>query len=92
LTDEFSDAQHQAIMSALFEGRKIDAIKHYREATGASLVDAKAFVEGLEARLRVENPGKFSMGSGRSGCGMGVLTMLLGLTCSTIICRWFWTL
>ena len=33
------------MMIAMREGKKIRAIKHFREATGSSLIDAKNFVE-----------------------------------------------
>lgn len=90
MTNKFSDSQHQAIMSALFEGRKIEAIKLYREATGVGLAEAKSFVEGLEARLREENPGKFSVGSGKSGCGFMVLVLLLSPAGLLAISRCLW--
>ena len=46
-----SDDDVQQIMAAVFAGRKILAIKLYRQATKSSLVDAKNFVEALEVRL-----------------------------------------
>ena len=42
------DALEPALKSLLDEGRKIEAIKHYREQTGAGLPEAKAAVEALE--------------------------------------------
>jgi ribosomal protein L7/L12 len=44
-----SDAQRNAVMGALAQGRKIIAIKLYREATGVGLKAAKDAVEALEA-------------------------------------------
>ena len=38
-----------ALTAAIADGRKIEAIKLYREATGSSLVEAKGAVEALEA-------------------------------------------
>lgn len=38
------------VAEALAKGDKILAIKHYREATGAGLKEAKDFVEGMERR------------------------------------------
>jgi ribosomal protein L7/L12 len=43
-----TDTALEAIRSALAAGRKIEAIKLYRESTGAGLVEAKAFVERLD--------------------------------------------
>lgn len=36
------------VMDALRHGRKIEAIKRYREETGVGLAEAKSFVEALE--------------------------------------------
>lgn len=43
------DAQIEFIDGLVTEGKKIEAIRVYRELTGSSLKDAKAYVEGLEA-------------------------------------------
>lgn len=40
------------LQQLLSSGRKIQAIKRYRELTGAGLKDAKNAVEKLEAKLR----------------------------------------
>jgi ribosomal protein L7/L12 len=48
------------IKEALFQRRKIEAIRLYREATGAPLAEAKAGVEQLEASLRAAEPDKFA--------------------------------
>ena len=39
------------IKEALLQGRKVEAIRVYRECTGAGLIEAKAAVERLEAEL-----------------------------------------
>lgn len=38
------------ILDALSRGKKIEAIKHYRAATGAGLKEAKDYVEGLQLK------------------------------------------
>jgi hypothetical protein len=48
-----------AIKTALFAGRKIEAIKLYREFTEAGLADAKNAVEKMEAELRAASPERF---------------------------------
>ncbi|MFA6564081.1 MAG: ribosomal protein L7/L12 [Verrucomicrobiia bacterium] len=53
--------QITAVTDAIFTKRKIEAIKLYREATNASLVEAKEFVEKLEAELRLQYPDKFTV-------------------------------
>ena len=40
----------EEVLNALRQGRKIEAIKLYRQATGAGLAEAKVFVEELQAR------------------------------------------
>ena len=47
--DPFSDCP-PAVVDALRRGRKIDAVKAYREATGAGLKEAKDYVEELQRR------------------------------------------
>lgn len=44
------DEERDAIRTALLDGRKIEAIKIYRQATGAGLKEAKDAVERWEAR------------------------------------------
>jgi len=58
----------------LFAGRKIDAIKFYREKMkiGAGLAESKEQVDRLESALRARSPEKFTMRP-QSGC-VSVLT------------------
>ena len=64
----------------LFAGRKIDAIKLYREQVkpGAGLAEAKESVEQLEAGLRAQHPEKFTA-KAKSGCAtvLAVLAVLV---------------
>lgn len=64
----------------LFAGRKIQAIKVYREWKGTGLAEAKTEVEAIEARLRSEIPERFTASPGK-GCA-GVL--LLGAVGSVV--------
>ena len=57
-----------AISAALQQGRKIYAIKLYRQFTGSQLKDAKEAVEALEADLRAQFPDKFTPSSTAKGC------------------------
>lgn len=43
----------QAVVEALERGKKIEAIKHYRAATGLGLREAKEFVEEVQRRARM---------------------------------------
>ncbi len=50
--DSSSDSAHsRQIEEALRRGDKIEAIKIYRELTGAGLAEAKRAVDGIEAGL-----------------------------------------
>ena len=48
MNHDLSPEQMRAIHSALQQGSKIEAVKLYREATGASLADSKDAVEAME--------------------------------------------
>jgi hypothetical protein len=77
---QLTDQQRQAIEAAIFAGKKIEAIKLYREASGAGLAEAKQAVEAMEASLRQQHPDKFTA-SRRGGClgAVVALAVLLGV-------------
>jgi len=81
-----SNAQRDAIQTEIFAGKKISAIKAYREATGAGLKDAKDAVEAMEAQLRTSSPGRFTAAPAKAGC----LPMLLLLVIPSLLAAWFW--
>lgn len=58
----------EALAEALFNGRKIEAIKNYRLITGLGLKEAKEDVEAIEADLRTKHPEKFVARPPRAGC------------------------
>ena len=63
----------QAILDAITQGRKVGAIKLYRESTGCDLKEAKDFIEALTEQLREENPEAFA--APKSGCAGAVLLL-----------------
>jgi len=65
------------ITEALYNGRKIEAIRVYREATGRGLKDSKDFIDALEAQLRQESPEKFKVAPGGVSCATVVAVMML---------------
>jgi hypothetical protein len=67
------------ITDAIFAGRKIEAIKLYREATGLGLKESKEFVEALQSRLQQDSPEKFTTSSG-GGCATVLACLVLGAT------------
>jgi ribosomal protein L7/L12 len=56
---EVPEEELEAIKQLVFEHRKLDAIKHYRQATGVDLKHAKDVIDGLQERLREESPERF---------------------------------
>ena len=72
---DLSDAQRVLILDALRRGQKIEAIKLYREGTGAGLKEAKDSIDVLLVALKEETE-TFAETSQR-GCGTGVFLMLL---------------
>ena len=74
------------VQAAIFNGQKIIAIRIYREDTGASLTDAKAAVEKLEAEGRAAFPEKFQAPAGRKkGCGGICMVAVIGFIVMTAI-------
>lgn len=73
---ELTDTDRDAIIASLYAGRKIEAIKRYREVTGHGLRESKDFIDTLEARLREESPDRFQTDS-PPGCGVGVVLIVM---------------
>ena len=70
--------QWQEIQTHLFAGRKIQAIKIYREATGAGLAEAKEAMEAYAAKLHEQSPERFTSDpSSKKGCAGMILLFLL---------------
>jgi hypothetical protein len=72
-----------AIKEAIFKGRKIEAIKLYRDATGAGLKEAKDAVEKLEGELKAASPDKFSKPSSK-GC-LGSVAIVCALFIAAVL-------
>ncbi len=73
---ESADSSFEAeIISLLQGGKKIAAIKLYREKTGVGLKEAKDFVEALAADQRIAAPA-------RSGCLSVILLVVLIVICA----------
>lgn len=78
--------QIAAVTDAIFIGQKIGAIKLYREATNASLVEAKEFVEKLEAELRLQYPDKFTVApSSQPMTAMIVIAVAVAIAIAVIL-------
>jgi hypothetical protein len=83
-----SSQQRQEIEREVLAERKISAIKLYREATDAGLLEAKNAVEDMEARLRGETPPSLldKPVKAKSGC-FGILVCFAGLAALAGIIR-----
>ena len=73
MSNPLPENKRAAIENAVFQSRKIDAIKLYRAATGAGLAEAKECVEKMEADLRAKAPERFSATTTSKGCRPAVL-------------------
>lgn len=72
-----SQEQVAQIAYALASGRKIEAIKIYRNATGRDLKAAKEFIEALIPRLKEQDPERFSQSG---GCASVVLFCIAAIS------------
>ena len=79
-----TEQQQQAINADIFGGRKIEAIKLYREATGVGLKEAKDAVDGMEKDLRQREPNKFAKPAGKSGCMSVVAVVALVVSAALV--------
>lgn len=74
------------VTDALSQGRKIEAIKLYRDATGKDLRDSKQFIDALIPQLIDKDPERFQHLTQRSGCAAA---MLLSATLTlTVFALW----
>ena len=64
---EANGKEIDAVLDAIFKGNKLLAVKLYRNASGASLIAAKEFVEDLTAKLREEQADQFTRDE-KKGC------------------------
>jgi hypothetical protein len=68
-----TDENLRRVKKAILAGRTFDAIKAHREASGGSIMDAKLFIDKLEAQLRAEEPEKFVEDPSSAGCSIAFL-------------------
>ena len=89
MASELTPEQNERIREALAEGRKIEAIKVYREATGCGLREAKEFIEALIPRLKEQEPEKYAKLSEGVGCASAAILFGIGLAAVALV--WFRT-
>lgn len=81
MSDEPTPEEIEQIGATIAAGRKIEAIKLYRESTGRDLADAKTFVETLTEELRQRDPEKYAA----AGQGKGCATVLAAIAVVVIV-------
>lgn len=74
MAKDLTSEQTQQIADALAAGRKIDAIKFYRDATGADLKASKDFIDALVPKLLEQDPVKYSKAAQGGGCASVLIT------------------
>lgn len=78
----------QQIADCIYAGRRIQAIKLYREHSGTGLKESKDFVESLESELRGRQPERFTAPPAGKGClGMVAVFGLGALAVGTALVR-----
>lgn len=69
--------QQGEVDSLIFAGRKIEAIKRYRELVSTGLAEAKHAIDAREKELRAQSPQSFAARQG--GCLSIILIGIVGL-------------
>jgi hypothetical protein len=78
MTPQLTPEQRESITAALYQGRKIEAIKELRELSGLGLKESKEIIERFEADLRQTHPERFTQpAKGRIGVGLILIFLLV---------------
>jgi hypothetical protein len=87
MPEPLSPEQLDQIHNDLFAGRKINAIKLYREATNVGLKEAKDAVEAMADELYQRSPERFTRDPKAKGCGAtaAMFAMIVSVGAATII-------
>jgi ribosomal protein L7/L12 len=81
------ETKSELILDAIFERRKLDAVKLYRDTKGVSLKAAKEFIEQLTERLEKDCPEQFRPAS-TTGCASALFVLvLIGIPIASLIGR-----
>lgn len=82
------DDQIAALRELVFQRRKIDAIRLYREITGLGLKESKEAVEELESSLTRESPERFVARPQNKGClGLVLLVVIAAVAVAWLVRR-----
>ncbi len=88
MKSNISEDKLKEVHDFLFYGKKIQAIKVYKEATGLGLKDSKTAVETIEKKLRDERPEEFKVSPDSAGCSLVLLILFAPLLLGSF---WFFT-
>ena len=89
MSTPMSPEQTKQIAESVYAGRKLDAIKQYREHTGQGLKESKDFIEALERELRAKDPARFTAPPAGKGClGAAVLLSVGALVIAVMGFLW----
>ncbi len=70
-------AEMELILDAIFQRRKLDAVKQYMTSTGLGLTSSKEFIEDLTEQLKEECPDQFRLASSGRGCASVLLVLVM---------------
>ncbi len=73
------------VQEAILHGQKIEAIRLYREYTGAGLAEAKTAVERLEAELRAAEPDRFAVAAAGPGGSQPPIRLVAGVPLGCLV-------
>jgi ribosomal protein L7/L12 len=78
---QLTPEQGQALAEELYAGRRIEAIKQLRLASGLQLKECKDILDKLEAELRAAHPERFKTPASKNGCtvSMSLIIVVIGL-------------
>ena len=83
MADGPTQEQVHEISEAIASGRKIEAIRIYRQATGRDLKAAKEFIEALTEELRQQDPNKYGSAGKGKGCASTAVLCTAAVTTLT---------
>ena len=84
MADEPTQEQIEEIGSALASGRKTEAIKIYRRATGKDLQTSKMFIDAIIPKLKEQDPQKYAKVSAQGAGCASVILLYAGLMLGSV--------
>ena len=79
MESDLSDEQWEQIDAELFAGRKVGAIKLFREFTGVDLVTAKEFIDKYQGDLFEKLPDRFEKTTSQGCLSVIILAMMIAI-------------